>query len=559
MGTVPRISVVVPIYNVEAYLAACLDSLGAQEVDDLEVVMVDDGSTDGSAAIAAGFAARDPRFRLLRQANGGLSRARNTGVDAATGEYLAFLDSDDVLAPDAYARLLGVLERTGSDFATGNVHRFTDSGTEQVPFLARTFTRTMHATHVTRFRPLIADRVAWNKLWRRAFWDRNGYRFPEGRLHEDIPVVVPAQFAARSVDVIAEPVYYWRVREGGELSITQRRLEPRALLDRLSAIEEVREYLRRNGPRRARRWYDESVVADDLRLHLNILHLADPEYRELFLERANAFLDTTAPGVFNGLAAIDRLKWHLVRRRLLPELLEVLRFEERELGDSAPVGLRGRWYGDYPFRADRRLRIPRSVYRLNRADLPGVAHVDALDHDGGRIRIGGYAYVSGIGAASPGAQRVRVTAVRPGRLRRLRLLLVPLRLRTRAVPRPDAVPSRGPRACDLTWSGFEATLDPGALRTRRGRAGGAWELYVTVRARGVTRQRVRFVMDDRHPLPPVAMPIEPGRVLEAAPTDAGGIELRVRSAQSAGAKTRSTTRAAAPPSSNSQNLDANAP
>src|SRR5690242_6114774 len=119
----PRLSVVVPIYNVEGFLDECLGSLAAQTFSDLEVVMVNDGSTDGSAAIAEAFAARDERFRLITQPNGGLSAARNTGIDAATGEFLAFVDSDDVLPPDAYERLVGALDKTGSDFATGNVHR----------------------------------------------------------------------------------------------------------------------------------------------------------------------------------------------------------------------------------------------------------------------------------------------------------------------------------------------------------------------------------------------------------------------------------------------------
>src|SRR5215217_942996 len=174
----PRISVVVPIYNVEEYLPACLDSVARQTVDDFEVVMVNDGSTDRSAEIAGQYGRRDPRFRLVQQENAGLSAARNTGIEAATGEFLAFLDSDDVLPPNAYELLLGALDRTGSDFATGNVHRLTRWDSFQSPFLAKTFVRTELETHVTRFRPLIADRIVWNKLWRRSFWDSHGYRFP---------------------------------------------------------------------------------------------------------------------------------------------------------------------------------------------------------------------------------------------------------------------------------------------------------------------------------------------------------------------------------------------
>jgi hypothetical protein len=189
-----------------------------------------------------------------------------------------------------------------------------------------------------------------------------------------------------------------------------------------------------------------------------------------------------------------------------------------------------------------------------------VAHVEALDRDGSRLRIRGFAYISGIGAPTLRAQRVGVTAVSAGRLRRLRLLLRPVRFHTRRVRRPAAVPAVGP-PCDLTWSGFVATLDPSALRTRHGWPRGTLELYVTVRARGVTRRRVRFLMDEADPPRPVAILVQPGITVEAAPTDAGGVDIRVRRDQpapSAGPKTRSTTLRAAPPSSSSQNADANA-
>ena len=174
----PRLSIVIPVYNVERYLGECLDSVLAQTFGDYEVIVVNDGSTDGSAALAEDFARRDPRFRLVHQENGGLSKARNTGIDVATGEYMAFLDSDDALPPDAYELLVGTLDRTGSDFATGNVYRFTRFATHQSRFLARTFTETRLKTHVTKHRPLLADRTAWNKLFRRAFWQEHGWRFP---------------------------------------------------------------------------------------------------------------------------------------------------------------------------------------------------------------------------------------------------------------------------------------------------------------------------------------------------------------------------------------------
>jgi CDP-glycerol glycerophosphotransferase len=152
---VPRISVVVPIYDVEAYLADCLRALAAQTAGDLEFVLVDDGSTDKSPDIAAEFAASDPRFRVITQPNAGLGAAPNAGVRHATGELLAFADSDDVVPPEAYEHFAATLAQTGSDFAAGNVLRLEDDRTRQAPWLAEAFART---------------------------------RLPKGVLHEDIPV-----------------------------------------------------------------------------------------------------------------------------------------------------------------------------------------------------------------------------------------------------------------------------------------------------------------------------------------------------------------------------------
>src|SRR3954464_2532231 len=337
----PRISVVVPIYNVEPYLDECLDSIARQTYRDLEVVMVDDGSKDDSPAIAERWASKDERFRLVTQPNGGSGNARNTGIKHAGGELLAFVDSDDYLAPNAYQLLVDALDETGSDFATGNVLRLQSPGVRQATFLAEAFAKTRLKTHVSEHRPLIADRVAWNKLFRREFWDKQGRSFPEGVLNEDIPVIPPAHFAADSVDVISDPIYYWRSRDSDDLSITQRRIEPKALNDRLAAMDQVVDWLDRHGKRKWKRWYYEGIVADDLGFYLNPLAAADEQYHELFLEKVNKFLDRAPKGIYDPLPAIERLRWHLVRRRLMPELLEVLRFQREELRDRPPGEIGG--------------------------------------------------------------------------------------------------------------------------------------------------------------------------------------------------------------------------
>jgi CDP-glycerol glycerophosphotransferase len=523
----PLISVVVPIYNVEEYLEPCLESIARQTVQDLEVIMVDDGSTDRSGEIAAAFAQRDPRFKLVTKENGGLSSARNTGAEHATGDFLAFLDSDDLLPLGAYELLVTPLQQTGSDFATGNVSRITAAGVTPTRFLAKAFEQDRLRTHITKFRPLLADRIAPNKLWRRSFWESNGFRFPEGMVHEDIPVVLPAHFAAKSVDVISEPVYLYRVREGTDLSITQRRLEKGALLDRVNAVQYVSDHLAEKGARRAKRWYDESVIQADLSYYLNVLDNADDEYRALFLEHVNAFLDRAGRGLFDDLRAIDRLKWHLVRRRLMPELVQVLRFQKEKMRETPPVKVGRRWYGDYPFRTDRRLGIPRSVYRLDE-ELALSPRVDDLRFDGDELKIRGYAFIAGIGAAERDSQRVTVTVLRRGRLRALRMRTTAIRLRAAVQHRPEVTASTSQSSADGQWSGFEATLPPRRLRSLPGRPRtGIWDLYVTVHAGGVTRRRSRFLVDGPRPIRAVERVLGDGLRVKASPAPGGELAVQL--------------------------------
>jgi CDP-glycerol glycerophosphotransferase len=507
----------VPIYDVEAYLAKCLRSLAAQTARDLEVVMVDDGSSDGSAAIAESFAERDPRFRLIAQENHGLGHARNTGVAAATGELLAFADSDDIVPCDAYELLAGALDQTGSDFASGNVLRLEDGRTTQAPFLSQTFARTRLKTHVTRFRPLLADRTAWNKLFRRDFWDGSALRFPEGVLHEDIPVMLPAHVRAGSVDVLVEPVYYWRIRGDGA-SITQKRQEMRALLDRLAAIEHVRADLAVHAPRKVQRWYDERLLRDDLRLHLNVLADADPAYRASFMAHAAPILDGLRRGVVDALPAIDRLKWQLVWQGRTEELIEVLRFDQERRAATPPLRRWGRWYGDYPFRGDRELGVPRSVYRLGKPDqeLSLRATVEELSCEDDRLVVRGHAHVAGLAVASPGDQRVRVLAVRAGRFQRLRMRTTAVRAPARPVERPELAAD----GLDRRWSGFEAALPTSALRGT-----GTWQLCLYVRAHGLRRRFQRFALDD---VVAAELPAASGLTARAVACPTGRVELQIR-------------------------------
>jgi CDP-glycerol glycerophosphotransferase len=515
-----RISVVVPMYNVAPYLQTCLDSLAQQTMADLEVVMLDDGSTDETPAIAERFAARDSRFRLVRQANAGLGAARNTGVVHAVGEFIAFVDSDDVVPRHAYELLVGALDRTGSDMAAGNVRRLTQLGTVQVGFLARAFERPRLQTHITRFPLLLADRMAWNKVFRRSFWDQHEFRFPQGVYHEDIPVTLPAHYLARAVDLIDDTVYLWRLREGGELSITQRRTETKTLRDRVAAVDYVSRFLADQRLPVSKALYDRTVVAQDLRYSLDLLASADDEYRRLFIDLANEFIDRADPWALEQRLAIDRLKWQLVRQRALPELLEVLRFADEELAERPPVREGRHWHGDYPYRKDERLGIPSRVYRLN-DELAPVFRLSDVRWEGDTLRIEGYAYIDMIGAPEPDSQEVELVARSTDWWPRR------LKLRTQAVHRPDVTASAAQQLAGLDWSGFVATLEGAQLR-RGGRwRESSWEIGVAIRAGGLVRRSWRSEPAPLHAAPAAELQVDGARVRTDL-TPGGRLTVRIQ-------------------------------
>lgn len=177
------ISLIIPVYRVEPYLERCLNSVLAQTYRNLEIILVDDGSPDNCPAICDTYAQRDSRITVIHQANAGLSGARNVGIDRARGAYLAFLDSDDYLAPDFLEALYQACTETGSDMS---VCRWEYVKGEAIPERGngqvQTFTgREMQANLYIPDGAYFV--VAWNKLYKRELFEE--IRYPLGRIHED--------------------------------------------------------------------------------------------------------------------------------------------------------------------------------------------------------------------------------------------------------------------------------------------------------------------------------------------------------------------------------------
>lgn len=217
-----KLSVIVPVYNVKAYLEECLDSLLKQGFSDTEyeIICVDDGSTDGSGKIAEDYARRYRQVRLLRQANGGLSAARNAGIRAASGEYVYFIDSDDLLEENVLEPLYRLASGNGLDqllfdyerFEDGEAAAVTGSGVE--PSRLRQFRDPLE---LRRCKAVPAWRTAWNYLVRRSVLREYELTFPEGALFEDAEFNFWLDRCAGPCGYLDQKLYHYRRRVGSIL------------------------------------------------------------------------------------------------------------------------------------------------------------------------------------------------------------------------------------------------------------------------------------------------------------------------------------------------------
>jgi CDP-glycerol glycerophosphotransferase len=335
----PLVSVVVPAYDVAAYLPACLDSVLAQTHRALEVVVVDDGSPDDSAAIAERYAERDPRVRLLRQANRGLGGARNAGAALATGDFLAFLDADDELPREAIARLVRAAG-PGVDLVVGNVVRFGDTGpggaggaggTEQrVPWMDR-----LHAERaeigIREHPELLGDVFAWNKLYRRSFWDAAGLSWPERVRYEDQPTTTAAYLAAGRIAVLPDVVYRWRVRADGS-SITQQRASLADLTDRWTTKRMTAEAVAAYGDPQVSRVFRERVLPGDLWQYFRQIDGADDAWWALLVAGVREHWGEHGSLTRTRMRPAHRLTGWFVEQDRRAEAAEVMRYAEAHGG-----------------------------------------------------------------------------------------------------------------------------------------------------------------------------------------------------------------------------------
>ncbi|AEJ30916.1 bifunctional glycosyltransferase family 2 protein/CDP-glycerol:glycerophosphate glycerophosphotransferase [Leuconostoc sp. C2] len=302
---VTKLSVVVPMYNVALFLEEALDSLLRQGIsDELQVILIDDGSKDETATIAQTYVDQYPNiFELYLFENGGLGAARNRGTNLAVGEYVTYVDPDDIVTDFSYRKMLNIITRTGSDLIGGAVRRFNSSGKQWTSYVHnKAYHDTYEKTTLAEHPEMVWDSTAWNKLYRKDFVVKFSLYFPEKMLYEDMPTVVPMYSLARTIDILDDVVYLWRARDAGAPSITQATGQITNFTDRVKGMKMILSSLKS---------YRASQVAQDEQLHKmldfdltlpftydNFLTL-DQSYKDAIYENVKSFLDILTPQQFN--------------------------------------------------------------------------------------------------------------------------------------------------------------------------------------------------------------------------------------------------------------------
>lgn len=323
-----RFSIVIPVYNVKDYLEKCVQSVLAQGCADYEIILVDDGSTDGSSALCDILAAHHPeRIRVIHKPNGGLGDARNVGLEHALGEYLVFLDSDDYIDPSMLEELSQQVDKTHADIITFGFAVDNNGDTSQIIIDPLPEDRIFTLADTPQL--LLALPNAWNRIYTRRLFLETGIRYPGRVWYEDIRTTTKLFAQAKSVVSVHRPYYYYVVREN---SITRNKniARNREIID---AFDDLLRYYRENGL--FERYHDElcRLTIDHVFLAASVrVLMADPSHPlldELQQYTRQHFPNFTKNRYLPQLPRTKKLAFRLLMHRRYRTLAMLFRAKER--------------------------------------------------------------------------------------------------------------------------------------------------------------------------------------------------------------------------------------
>ncbi len=241
-GDFPLVSVIIPVYNVAPYLRRCLDSILRQTYTNLEILLIDDGSSDESGAICDEYVRKDARVSVIHKKNGGLSDARNVGIKKAVGEYVSFVDSDDYVADHYLELLLRKLQQYQADLSVCGYLEFNGTDAETAGGEASEMVLDRETALANLLYQKYYTTSACGRLYRRELW--KDIRFPKDKLYEDLAVIYRVFAKSNKVVYLKKRMYYYFQRPGSII----RSFDPQNALDRVDHAKEIMVFIDKNEP-----------------------------------------------------------------------------------------------------------------------------------------------------------------------------------------------------------------------------------------------------------------------------------------------------------------------
>lgn len=471
----PVLSVVIPVYNVEQYLAACLDSVLDQDFGRFVVIAVDDGSTDGSSAILSAYAVRDRRVRVMRQPHAGQGPARNLGVARARTRYLTFVDADDRVPPGSFRYLVSALERSGSHFAVAGMRRVEGESAYRPSWMATVHDRDRIGIRIDDFPWAMADVVTANRILRRDFWIDQVGGFPPGVYEDHVPMV--AAYLRGRFDLLSRVAYEWRLRPDGT-STGQQKHTLANLEARIAVKSNARKLVWREGTPAVQAAWLGRVLDIDFPPYVEQALTADDTYRRTLSDALAIYIDMANPNVLRYVRVRQKIRTYLAAKGAWAALAAADRvFSEQ--GSIPPTGIRD---GSVVLAQSPALgtgvSLPDELLELGRSECRLQVCLAECDASATRLQLAGWAVIRAIDLSfrMPSIKLALVDEVASHRIE-LPVDRISLAQATEWVNWPHG---------SFDNAGFRTEIDIAALVARPRRAA-AWRLRAEVEVDGVAR------------------------------------------------------------------------
>ncbi|MFJ8332677.1 glycosyltransferase [Streptomyces sp. NPDC094437] len=445
------VTVVIPAHNAATTIGKALQSAVNQTYELVEVIVVDDASTDGTIEVVANFAGSEPRVRVLRRTenSGGVGAPRNWGIAQAEGRWLLFLDADDELPPRACERLVASALETGSDITAGKALRVNRATGESEAWAPEVYAMGRTVTGLEEFPLLLSDPIAAAKLYSVEFLRSSGVRFPEGVFYEDTYFSTVVGCLARGITVLTEPVYRWMWEPDGP-SITGRTGELRSITDRIAVHRATDGFLLERGLWQLKVRKDAKFLTHDLRLYMRALAEGDADFQQRFAEIVSGYLFSLSEEAFELCGPVDRVRAYFLMYEEIEAALTTLDYTQRKsVFSSHLVEEDGRvhWSADHLHLPDARRMLDVTELGLAAApvtQIPLFAQLDSWEVTGTELTYTGE------------------LVNRFGRIAAADSVALFLAVRNRHTKRDVLVPVAG-TAVDERLVTFEGTADLGTL------------------------------------------------------------------------------------------------